>query len=64
MTITKSEKPKTERMFRIFLQKQRSTKKHPLKKILYKDVWAYSFDEALKIAKEYARKNELLVLSK
>lgn len=64
MTITKSEKSNNERMFRIFLQKKRSTKKHPSKKILYKDVWAYSYDEALKIAKEYASKNELLVLSK
>ena len=51
-------------MFRIFLQKLKSTRNYPNKKILYKDIWAYSYEEALKIAKDYAIENELKVLNK
>ena len=64
MNISKSEKPKVEKMFRIFLQKLKSTRIYPNKKILYKDIWAYSYEEALKIAKDYAIENELKVLNK
>ena len=59
-------KKKEEKLFRIFLSKLRKTRKHPYKKILYKDIYAISYKEAIKKAKEFIlnSRKEFKLLSK
>ena len=65
METSNSEPKKSEQMFRMYFRKQRSTKKNPKGKIVYKDIWACSRKDAIEIAKDMVRngKKELELLS-
>ena len=49
MSITKSDKPKVENIYRIFFRKLRT------KKIVYKEIYAFSHKQAKKMAKDYIK---------
>ena len=64
METLNSEPKKKEQFYRIFFRKMRLTKKYR-GKIVYKDIWACSREEAIEIAKDFVRnsKKELELLS-
>ena len=59
------DKPKVENLYKVFFRKLRKTSKYPGRKIVYKEIYAFSHKEAKRKAKEYLKntRKELKMLS-
>lgn len=58
MSLGNDDKPKVENIYRMFFRKVIKTRKYPDGKIVYKDFFAFSHEEAEKLAREFIEKKK------